>query len=146
MLPPVVAGLIDGVPAGQMREMRLERVIPMVFALLLRRNRRVPYGIAVVLMMLLAAMATAVVSNVGFGKDAGQSPTEGDGVPPPSMPDPYAVVASAVGTLAGPLHGGANEDVIKMLEEIRMPEYASAYIEKAIAQKKLRIIVKFHPT
>ena len=75
-----------------MREMRLERVIPMVFALLLRRNRRVPYGIAVVLMMLLAAMATAVVSNVGFGKDAGQSPTEGDGVPPPSIPDPSAVV------------------------------------------------------
>ena len=92
MLSPVVAGLIDGVPAGQVREMRLERVIPMVFALLLRRNRRVPYGIAVVLMMLLAAMATAVVSNVGFGKDAGQSPTEGDGVPPPSMPDPSAVV------------------------------------------------------
>ena len=28
-----------------------------------------------------------------------------------TLTDPYAVVASAVGTLAGPLHGGANEDV-----------------------------------
>ena len=37
-----------------------------------------------------------------------------------TLTDPYAVIASAVGTLAGPLHGGANEDVIAMLEEIGM--------------------------
>jgi len=35
-----------------------------------------------------------------------------------TLTDPYAVVASAVGTLAGPLHGGANEDVLTMLEQI----------------------------
>ncbi|MEL6166674.1 MAG: citrate/2-methylcitrate synthase, partial [Cyanobacteria bacterium J06628_3] len=35
-----------------------------------------------------------------------------------TLTDPYAVVASAVGTLGGPLHGGANEEVIRMLEEI----------------------------
>ncbi|MFM8603941.1 MAG: citrate/2-methylcitrate synthase, partial [Cyanobium sp.] len=35
-----------------------------------------------------------------------------------TLTDPYAVVASAVGTLAGPLHGGANEDVLDMLEQI----------------------------
>jgi len=35
-----------------------------------------------------------------------------------TLTDPYAVVASAVGTLAGPLHGGANEDVLDMLDEI----------------------------
>jgi citrate synthase len=35
-----------------------------------------------------------------------------------TLTDPYAVVASAVGTLAGPLHGGANEEVIAMLQEI----------------------------
>ena len=34
-----------------------------------------------------------------------------------TLTDPYAVIASAVGTLAGPLHGGANEDVIAMLED-----------------------------
>ena len=53
-----------------------------------------------------------------------------------TLTDPYAVVASAVGTLAGPLHGGANEDVIKMLEEIEKPEKAVAYIEKALANKR----------
>ena len=35
-----------------------------------------------------------------------------------TLTDPYGVIASAVGTLAGPLHGGANEDVIDMLSEI----------------------------
>ena len=41
-----------------------------------------------------------------------------------TLTDPYAVIASAVGTLAGPLHGGANEDVIAMLEEINSPDKA----------------------
>jgi len=36
-----------------------------------------------------------------------------------TLTDPYAVIASAVGTLAGPLHGGANEEVISMLEAAR---------------------------
>jgi citrate synthase len=35
-----------------------------------------------------------------------------------TLADPYAVVASAVGTLAGPLHGGANERVLSMLQTI----------------------------
>ncbi|WP_036892129.1 MULTISPECIES: citrate synthase [Prochlorococcus] len=52
-----------------------------------------------------------------------------------TLTDPYAVVASAVGTLAGPLHGGANEDVIAMLEEIGAPENARNYLKQAIDQK-----------
>ena len=36
-----------------------------------------------------------------------------------TLTDPYAVVASAVGTLAGPLHGGANQAVLEMLEAIK---------------------------
>ena len=35
-----------------------------------------------------------------------------------SQADPYLSVASAASALAGPLHGGANEEVLKMLEEI----------------------------
>lgn len=38
-----------------------------------------------------------------------------------TLADPYAVVASAVGTLAGPLHGGANEEVLTMLAGIEDP-------------------------
>ena len=53
-----------------------------------------------------------------------------------TLTDPYAVVASAVGTLAGPLHGGANEDVIAMLEEIGIPDKASSFLNEAIAKKR----------
>ena len=53
-----------------------------------------------------------------------------------TLTDPYAVVASAVGTLAGPLHGGANEDVLAMLEQIGSPENAGAYLDDAIAAKR----------
>ena len=53
-----------------------------------------------------------------------------------TLTDPYAVVASAVGTLAGPLHGGANEDVLAMLEQIGSPDNAGAYLDEAIAAKR----------
>ena len=35
-----------------------------------------------------------------------------------TLANPFTVVNSAIGTLAGPLHGGANEEVLDMLEEI----------------------------
>jgi citrate synthase len=35
-----------------------------------------------------------------------------------TLADPYSVVSSAIGTLAGPLHGGANEEVLSMLRSI----------------------------
>ena len=53
-----------------------------------------------------------------------------------TLTDPYAVVASAVGTLAGPLHGGANEDVLAMLEEIGTPDQAAGYLDEAMASKR----------
>lgn len=52
-----------------------------------------------------------------------------------TLTDPYAVVASAVGTLAGPLHGGANEEVITMLEEIGSVENVRPYLETCLQQK-----------
>jgi citrate synthase len=52
-----------------------------------------------------------------------------------TLTDPYAVVASAVGTLAGPLHGGANEEVIEMLQEIGSVENVRPYVERCIAKK-----------
>jgi citrate synthase len=56
-----------------------------------------------------------------------------------TLTDPYAVVASAVGTLGGPLHGGANEEVIQMLEEIGSIEKVRPYIEDCI-QRKAKIM------
>lgn len=52
-----------------------------------------------------------------------------------TLTDPYAVVASAVGTLAGPLHGGANEEVLTMLEEIGSVENVRPYVERCIETK-----------
>src|ERR1700739_1094265 len=47
----------------------------------------------------------------------------------------YATVTSAVGTLKGPLHGGANEESMKMLEEIGTPDRAEAWLKKQLAAK-----------
>lgn len=52
-----------------------------------------------------------------------------------TLTDPYAVVASAVGTLAGPLHGGANEEVLVMLEEIGSVENVRPYVDRCIETK-----------
>ena len=52
-----------------------------------------------------------------------------------TLADPYTVVSSAVGTLAGPLHGGANEQVLDMLREIGSVQNAEAYIEKKLANR-----------
>ncbi|MBE9040017.1 citrate synthase [Oscillatoriales cyanobacterium LEGE 11467] len=52
-----------------------------------------------------------------------------------TLTDPYAVIASAVGTLGGPLHGGANEEVLTMLEEIGSVENVRPYLEKKLENK-----------
>jgi citrate synthase len=53
-----------------------------------------------------------------------------------TLTDPYAVVASAVGTLAGPLHGGANEDVLDMLDEIGSVDRVEPWLDQAIAGRQ----------
>jgi citrate synthase len=52
-----------------------------------------------------------------------------------TLTDPYAVVASAVGTLAGPLHGGASEEVIWMLEEIGSVENVRPWLDEQLSGK-----------
>src|SRR5260370_20363955 len=44
----------------------------------------------------------------------------------------YAAITSAIGALSGPLHGGANEQVIRMLMEIGEVDKAEAYIARAL--------------
>lgn len=53
-----------------------------------------------------------------------------------TLSDMYSAVTSAIGTLKGPLHGGANEGVIQMLEEIGSEDKVDAFIEEQLAQKK----------
>ncbi|MSU43020.1 MAG: citrate synthase [Pedosphaera sp.] len=53
-----------------------------------------------------------------------------------TLSDMYSAVTSAIGTLKGPLHGGANEGVIKMLQEIGSLDKVDAYVAECLAQKK----------
>ncbi|MBA3572227.1 MAG: citrate synthase, partial [Pyrinomonadaceae bacterium] len=52
-----------------------------------------------------------------------------------TLADMYAAVTSACGTLKGPLHGGANEESMKMLDEIKAPERAERWMMEALARK-----------
>lgn len=53
-----------------------------------------------------------------------------------TLANPFTVVNSAIGTLAGPLHGGANEEVLEMLDEIGTAEKAKSWLEDAVLHKK----------
>jgi citrate synthase len=53
-----------------------------------------------------------------------------------TLADMYAAVTSACGTLKGPLHGGANEESMKMLDEIGTADRAEKWMMDALAQKK----------
>jgi 2-methylcitrate synthase/citrate synthase II len=53
-----------------------------------------------------------------------------------SVSDIYSAVTGAIGSLKGPLHGGANEAVMHMLKEVGTPEAAKAWMLDALATKK----------
>ncbi|MBI4042961.1 MAG: citrate synthase [Deltaproteobacteria bacterium] len=53
-----------------------------------------------------------------------------------TLSDIYSAITTAIGTLKGPLHGGANEQVLAQLKEIGSLEKVESYIEKAFAAKK----------
>ena len=53
-----------------------------------------------------------------------------------TLSDLYSAMTSAIGTLKGPLHGGANEGVIKMLKEIGSEDKVDAYVEDCLVNKK----------
>jgi citrate synthase len=52
-----------------------------------------------------------------------------------TLSDVHSAVTSAIGTLQGPLHGGANEQVMRMVEQIRSPATAEAWTRGALADK-----------
>jgi citrate synthase len=50
--------------------------------------------------------------------------------------DMYSAITSAIGTLKGPLHGGANEGVIQMLKEIGSEDKVDAWVEERLTKKE----------
>ncbi|MFT5633470.1 MAG: citrate synthase [Rubritalea sp.] len=53
-----------------------------------------------------------------------------------TLSDLYSAMTSAIGTLKGPLHGGANEGVIKMLKKIGSEDKVDAFVEDCLVNKK----------
>ena len=54
-----------------------------------------------------------------------------------TLAPPNLVVASAIGTLAGPLHGGANQRVLNMLDEIGSVEKVSDWLDHRLTNKQV---------
>lgn len=52
-----------------------------------------------------------------------------------TMSDLHSAITAAIGALKGPLHGGANEQVMLMVEQVKDPAKAESWIRKALADK-----------
>jgi 2-methylcitrate synthase len=57
-----------------------------------------------------------------------------------TMTDLHSAITSAIGTLKGPLHGGANESVAEMFLDIKEPDRADRWVREALANKRRRIM------
>jgi citrate synthase len=53
-----------------------------------------------------------------------------------TLSDMFSAITGAIAALKGPLHGGANEEAMKMLEEVGTPERAEAYVKDRLARKQ----------
>jgi citrate synthase len=51
-----------------------------------------------------------------------------------TLSDLYSGIVSAIGTLKGPLHGGANEEAWKLVEKVGSPERAESWVKEALAR------------
>jgi citrate synthase len=53
-----------------------------------------------------------------------------------TLANPYAAVSAGVGSLSGPLHGGANERVLQMLEQIGSVEAVPEWLDRMVREKQ----------
>jgi citrate synthase len=53
-----------------------------------------------------------------------------------TLADMHSAISGAIAALKGPLHGGANEEAMKMLEEVGSPDRAAAYVKARLARKE----------
>jgi citrate synthase len=78
-------------------------------------------------------LAVALILHADHGMNAS---TFAARVTVATLSDMYSAVTSAIGALKGPLHGGANEGVIHMLEDIGELSKVDEYIEGKLARKE----------
>ncbi|HEY6283408.1 MAG TPA: citrate/2-methylcitrate synthase [Nitrososphaerales archaeon] len=53
-----------------------------------------------------------------------------------TLADPYAAATAGLAALKGPLHGGANEEAMKMLLEVREPSKGAEFVDRALKEGK----------
>ena len=53
-----------------------------------------------------------------------------------TLADIFSAITAAIGTLKGPLHGGANEESMKSFEEVGKPENAEAYVRDRLERRE----------
>jgi citrate synthase len=90
-------------------------------------NGEIPEDIAV------KTMDTAMVLHIDHGFNASTFTAR---VVTSSLSDMISAVTAAIGSLKGPLHGGANTAVMEMLLEIGSLENVKPWVEKALSEKK----------
>ncbi|MDH5357598.1 MAG: citrate synthase [Gammaproteobacteria bacterium] len=54
-----------------------------------------------------------------------------------TLATPFSVISGAIGTLSGPLHGGANQKVVSMLKKIGSPDNVEQWVDDKLANKKV---------
>jgi len=54
-----------------------------------------------------------------------------------TLADIYSAITSGIGTLRGPLHGGANERALRMVMEVGSPEKAESYVENLLCEEPI---------
>lgn len=72
-------------------------------------------------------MDTALILHADHGFNAS---TFSARVTSATLADFYAAITTAIGTLSGPLHGGANQEVLKMLKDIEDPDHVEKYLQE----------------
>jgi len=142
----------DSSPASiQAKALRLFAVLPAVIALDQRRRHglgampaRGDLGFAANFLFMtfgkvpeppiVAAFETALVLYAEHGFNASTFTAR---VVTSTRSDLYSAVTAAIGALKGPLHGGANEAVMDMLDEIAICDNAGPWLDEALADKRI---------
>jgi citrate synthase len=141
----------DATPsANQAKALRLFAQIPTVVAIEQRRQRRLPpippdpeLGFAANFFNMcfgevpdpeiVRAFETSLIL---YAEHSFNASTFTARVVTSTLSDMYSAVVAAIAALKGPLHGGANEAVMRMFQEIHDPESAAEWLEKALARKE----------
>ena len=142
----------DSSPASiQAKALRLFAVLPAVIALDQRRRHglgampaRDDLGFAANFLFMMfgkvpepAIVAAFETSLILYAEHGFNASTFTARVITSTLSDLYSAVTAAIGALKGPLHGGANEAVMDMLDEIAICDNAGPWLDEALADKRV---------